>query len=91
MTLPTAKNPFPGYPEACGSVLGSRKFRMDPLADLAPQLRPEGTLIKADVRDAYHHLRRRVCDRDKLRFRGFGPCTESNYQVHHPNQEVRGN
>jgi hypothetical protein len=40
-------------------VLGARKFRMDTLADLAPQLRPGNSLIKADVSDAYYHLRLR--------------------------------
>jgi hypothetical protein len=38
-------------------VLGSRKFRMDTLADLAPQLKPGDVLFKADVQDAYYHLR----------------------------------
>jgi hypothetical protein len=53
-------------------VLGARKFRMDTLADLAPQLRPGNALLKADVQDAYNHLRQRRCDRDKLLFRIAG-------------------
>jgi hypothetical protein len=53
-------------------VLGARKFRMDTLADLAPQLRPGDSRIKADVQDAYYHLRLRRCDRDKLLFRIAG-------------------
>jgi ribonuclease HI len=53
-------------------VLGSRKFRMDTLADLAPQLKPGDVLFKADVQDAYYHLRLRRCDRDKLLFRIAG-------------------
>jgi Reverse transcriptase (RNA-dependent DNA polymerase) len=53
-------------------VLESRKFWMDTLADLAPQLRPGDSLIKADVQDAYYHLRLRRCDRDKLLFRTAG-------------------
>jgi hypothetical protein len=61
-----------GYPSGVGvksrvvidytaqkEVLGARKFRMDTLADLAPQLRPGNSLIKADVSDAYYHLRLR--------------------------------
>jgi hypothetical protein len=57
---------------AQNEVLGARKFRMDTLADLAPQLRPGDSLIKADVQDAYYHLRLRRCDRDKLLFRIAG-------------------
>jgi Reverse transcriptase (RNA-dependent DNA polymerase) len=53
-------------------VLESQKFRMDTLADLAPQLRPGDSLIKADVQDAYYHLRLRRCDRDKLHFQIAG-------------------
>jgi hypothetical protein len=45
---------------------------MDTLADLAPQLRPGDALVKADVQDAYYHLRLRFCDRDKLLFRIAG-------------------
>jgi hypothetical protein len=52
--------------------LGTRKFRTDTLADLAPQLLPEDVLLKADVEDAYYHLRIRRCDRNKLRFRLAG-------------------
>jgi hypothetical protein len=36
------------------------------------QLRPGDALFKADVQDAYHHLRLRRCDRDKLLFRIAG-------------------
>jgi hypothetical protein len=58
-------------------VLRFRKFRMDTLADLAPQLKPGNVLFKADVQDAYYYLRLRRCDRDKLLFliagRFFGP------------------
>jgi hypothetical protein len=43
-------------------VLSARKFKMDTLADLAPQLRPGDALFKADVQDAYCHLRLRRCD-----------------------------
>jgi hypothetical protein len=57
---------------AQNEVLEARKFRMDTLADLAPQLRPGDSLIKADVQDAYYYLRLRRCDRDKLLFRIAG-------------------
>jgi hypothetical protein len=53
-------------------VLGFRKFWMYTLADLAPQLKPEYVLLKADVQDAYYHLRLRRCDREKLLFRIAG-------------------
>jgi Reverse transcriptase (RNA-dependent DNA polymerase) len=53
-------------------VLGARKVKMDTLAGLAPQLRPGDALFKADVQDAYYHLRLRRCDRDKLLFRIAG-------------------
>jgi hypothetical protein len=49
-------------------VLGFSKFRMDTLADLAPQLKPGEVFFKADVQDAFYHLRLRRCDRDKLLF-----------------------
>jgi Reverse transcriptase (RNA-dependent DNA polymerase) len=52
--------------------LATRKFRMDTLGDLAPQLRPDDSLVKADVQDAYYHLRLRRCDRNKLLFRVAG-------------------
>jgi hypothetical protein len=52
--------------------LETRKFRMDTLADLAPQLLPEDVLLKADVQDAYYHLRIRSCDQNKLLFRPAG-------------------
>jgi hypothetical protein len=57
---------------AQNEVLGARKFRMDTLSDLAPQLRPGDALFKADVEDAYHHLRLGRCDRDNLLFRIAG-------------------
>jgi hypothetical protein len=50
--------------------LTTRKFRMDTLGDLAPQLKPEDALLRADVQDAYYHLRR--CDHNKLLFRISG-------------------
>jgi hypothetical protein len=53
-------------------VLGSRKFRMDTLADLAPQLNPGDVLFKSHVQDAYYHLQLRRCDREKLLFRIAG-------------------
>jgi Reverse transcriptase (RNA-dependent DNA polymerase) len=53
-------------------VLGARKFKMDTLAELAPQLRPGDALFNADVQDAYYHLRLRRCDRGKLLFRITG-------------------
>jgi hypothetical protein len=53
-------------------VLGARKFKIETLADLAPQLRPGKAPFKADVQDAYYHLRLRRCDRDKLLFRIAG-------------------
>jgi hypothetical protein len=57
---------------AQNEFLETRKFRMDTLGDLAPQLHPNDTLFKADVKDAYYHLRLRQCDRDKLLFRIAG-------------------
>jgi hypothetical protein len=53
-------------------VLGARKLKMDTQADLAPQLRTGDALFKADVQDAYYHLRIRRGDRDKLLFRIAG-------------------
>jgi hypothetical protein len=53
-------------------ILGTRKFKMVTLAGLAPQLRPGDALFKADVQDAYYHLRLRRCDRDKLLFQIAG-------------------
>jgi hypothetical protein len=38
-------------------VLGARKFKMDTLSDLAPQLRPGDALLKAYVQDTCYHLR----------------------------------
>jgi hypothetical protein len=46
--------------------LETRKSRMDTLADLAPLLLPEDVLLKADIQDAYNHLRSRRCDRNTL-------------------------
>jgi hypothetical protein len=57
---------------AQNEVLGARKFKMDALTDLTPQLRPGDALFKADVQDAYYHLRLRRCDRDKLLLRIAG-------------------
>jgi hypothetical protein len=45
---------------------------MDTLSDLATQLRPGDALFKADVQDAYYHLRLRRSDRDKLLVRIVG-------------------
>jgi hypothetical protein len=57
---------------AQNEFLETRKFRMDTLGDLAPQLQADDVLIKADVKDAYYHLRLRRCDRNKLLFRIAG-------------------
>jgi hypothetical protein len=42
--------------------LDERSFRMDQLADLSPSLRPDDCLFKADIKDAYYHLRLRRVD-----------------------------
>jgi hypothetical protein len=52
--------------------LETRKFKMETLTELAPQLRPNDALMKIDVKDAYYHLRLRCCDRNKLLFRVAG-------------------
>jgi hypothetical protein len=44
----------------CGNeCLEDRTFRMDQLSDLAPSLRRDDCLFKADIQDAYYHLRLR--------------------------------
>jgi hypothetical protein len=40
----------------------TRTFRMDQLSDLAPVLRREDCMFKADIQDAYYHLRLRKSD-----------------------------
>jgi hypothetical protein len=57
---------------AQNEFLEMRKFRMDSLGDLAPQLQADDVLIKADFKDAYYHLRLRRCNRNKLLFRIAG-------------------
>ena len=49
--------------------LEERTFRMDQLGDLASVLRPQDCLFKADISDAYYHLRLRRCDQELLAFR----------------------
>jgi ribonuclease HI len=46
----------------------ARTFRMDQLSDLAPTLRREDCLFKADIKDAYYHLRLRKEDQHYLAF-----------------------
>jgi hypothetical protein len=46
--------------------LNERSFRMDQLSDLSPSLRREDCLFKADIKDAYCHLRLRDADKHKL-------------------------
>jgi hypothetical protein len=43
-------------------------FRMDQLSDLAPVLRREDYMFKADMQDAYYHLRLRKSDKPYLDF-----------------------
>jgi hypothetical protein len=57
---------------AQNEMLETKTFKMETLVDLAPQLRPNDALIKADIRDAYYHLRLRASDQDKLLFRIAG-------------------
>jgi hypothetical protein len=45
-----------------------RTFRMDQLSDLAPALRRDDCLFKADIKDAYYHLRLRKEDKVYLSF-----------------------
>jgi hypothetical protein len=42
--------------------LEERTFRMDQLSDLAPTLHRDDCLFKADIKDAYYHLRLRKED-----------------------------
>lgn len=46
-----------------------RTFRMDQLGDLAAVLVPKDSLFKADISDAYYHLRLRKSDQGRLAFR----------------------
>lgn len=48
--------------------LEQRTFRMDQLADLVSVLQPKDSLFKADITDAYYHLRLRSSDQMKLTF-----------------------
>jgi hypothetical protein len=48
--------------------LEDRTFRMDQLSDLAPSLRRDDCLFKADIQDAYYHLRLRKEDQLYLSF-----------------------
>jgi hypothetical protein len=57
---------------AQNEFLETRKFRMDTLGDLAPQLQADDVLIKAYFKDVYYHLRLRRCNRNKLLFRISG-------------------
>jgi ribonuclease HI len=52
--------------------LDDRSFRMEQLADLSPSLRPDDCLFKADIKDAYYHLRLRDADQLLLAFRVGG-------------------
>jgi hypothetical protein len=45
-----------------------RTFRMDQLSDLAPTLRRDDCMFKADIKDAYYHLRLRKEDEIYLSF-----------------------
>jgi Reverse transcriptase (RNA-dependent DNA polymerase) len=45
-----------------------RSFRMDQLSDLAAVLKPRDHLVKADIKDAYYHLRLRAEDQLRLAF-----------------------
>jgi hypothetical protein len=49
--------------------LDDRSFRMEQLGDLSPSLRPDGCLFKAEIKDAYYHLRLRDADQLLLAFR----------------------
>lgn len=52
--------------QSANECLEPRTFRMDQLADLAPELRHGDHLFKADLTDAYYHLRLRVLDSLRL-------------------------
>jgi hypothetical protein len=52
--------------------LDGRSFRMDQLADLSPSLRPDDCLFKADIKDAYYHVRLQKEDQLYLAFRVGG-------------------
>lgn len=53
---------------AVNECLEERTFRMDQLGDLAAFFGPGDALFKADISDAYYHLRIRSCDRERLAF-----------------------
>lgn len=50
------------------ACLEDRTFRMDQLGDLATSLPPKESLLKADISDAYYHLRIRGADQWRLEF-----------------------
>lgn len=52
--------------------LEERTFRMDQLGDLAAVLKPNDSLFRAEISDAYYHLRIRACDRELLAFKVEG-------------------
>jgi Reverse transcriptase (RNA-dependent DNA polymerase) len=66
----TAKNPrlVIDY-SLVNEYLDERSFRMDQLSDLSPSLRPGDCLFKADIKDAYYHLRLRIEDQLYLALR----------------------
>ena len=57
---------------AVNECLEEQTFRMDQLGDLAAVLGPGDVLFKADISDAYYHLRIRSCDRELLAFQVEG-------------------
>jgi hypothetical protein len=52
--------------------LDERSFRIDQLADLSTSLRQDDCLFKADIKDAYYHLRLREADQIYFTFRVGG-------------------
>lgn len=50
------------------TTLAERTLQMDQLGDLVAVLRPRDSLFKADITDAYYHLRLRKTDQMKLSF-----------------------
>ena len=52
--------------------LEHRTFRMDQLSDLVPVLTEGDSLFKADIKDAYYHLRSRASDSERLAFQVGG-------------------
>jgi hypothetical protein len=53
-------------------MFGLTHFHYDQLADLSPSLRHDDCLFKADIKDAYYHLRLREADQLYLEFRVGG-------------------